>query len=60
MKIGPGDRGVSAAFYHDMGLVGCTPSMVANQMSVDYLKTEDFARARWRGSISSPATKNSR
>ena len=31
-------------FYHDMGLVGCMMSMVANQMSVDYLKTEDFAR----------------
>ena len=27
-----------------MGLVGCLLSPVANQMSVDYLKTEDFAR----------------
>jgi hypothetical protein len=27
-----------------MGLVGCMLSPVANQMSVDYLKTEDFAR----------------
>ena len=31
-------------WYHDMGLVGCLLSPVANQMSVDYLKTEDFAR----------------
>jgi fatty-acyl-CoA synthase len=27
-----------------MGLVGCMLSPVANQLSVDYLKTEDFAR----------------
>src|SRR3546814_9640314 len=27
-----------------MGLVGCFLSPVANQVSVDYLKTEDFAR----------------
>ena len=45
MHIGPGDRGVNwLPFYHDMGLVGCMLSMVANQISVDYLKTEDFAR----------------
>src|SRR5688500_2102073 len=45
MKVGPGDRGVSwLPFYHDMGLVGCFLSPIANQMSVDYLKTEDFAR----------------
>jgi fatty-acyl-CoA synthase len=45
MKIGPGDRGVSwLPFYHDMGLVGCMLSVVANQLSADYLKTEDFAR----------------
>src|SRR3546814_15966606 len=31
-------------WYHDMGLVGCFLSPVANQVSVDYLKTEDFAR----------------
>jgi len=45
MKIGEGDRGVSwLPFYHDMGLVGCLLSPVANQMSADYLRTEDFAR----------------
>jgi fatty-acyl-CoA synthase len=45
MHIGPGDRGISwLPFYHDMGLVGCMLSIVANQMSADYLKTEDFAR----------------
>jgi len=45
MKLGDGDRGVSwLPFYHDMGLVGCLLSPVANQMSADYLKTEDFAR----------------
>jgi fatty-acyl-CoA synthase len=45
MSIGQGDRGVSwLPFYHDMGLVGCMLSMVANQISADYLKTEDFAR----------------
>ena len=45
MKIGDGDRGISwLPFYHDMGLVGCMLSLVANQMSGDYLKTEDFAR----------------
>ncbi len=45
MKIGEGDRCVSwLPWYHDMGLVGCLLSPVANQVSVDYLKTEDFAR----------------
>jgi fatty-acyl-CoA synthase len=45
MKIGPGDRGISwLPWYHDMGLVGCFLSIIANQMSCDYLKTEDFAR----------------
>ena len=39
------DRCVSwLPWYHDMGLVGCFLSPVANQVSVDYLKTEDFAR----------------
>ena len=39
------DRVISwLPWYHDMGLVGCLLSPVANQISVDYLKTEDFAR----------------
>ncbi|WP_246166352.1 fatty acyl-AMP ligase [Sphingomonas sinipercae] len=45
LKLEPADRVVSwLPWYHDMGLVGCLLSPVANQMSVDYLKTEDFAR----------------
>ena len=45
MAVGPGDRCISwLPWYHDMGLVGCFLSPMANQMSVDYLKTEDFAR----------------
>ncbi|MEO7277109.1 MAG: fatty acyl-AMP ligase, partial [Sphingomicrobium sp.] len=39
------DRCVSwLPWYHDMGLVGCLLSPVSLQLSVDYLKTEDFAR----------------
>ena len=45
MEVRPGDRCISwLPWYHDMGLVGCFLSPVANQVSVDYLKTEDFAR----------------
>src|SRR5688572_20813589 len=45
MHLGEGDRGVSwLPWYHDMGLVGCFLSLVASQISVDYLKTEHFAR----------------
>ena len=45
MKLEDGDRCVSwLPWYHDMGLVGCFLSPVANQVSTDYLKTEDFAR----------------
>jgi fatty-acyl-CoA synthase len=43
-KIQPGDRCVSwLPFYHDMGLVGLVMVPVASQMSVDYLRTRDFA-----------------
>jgi fatty-acyl-CoA synthase len=45
MEIDTGDRCVSwLPWYHDMGLVGCFLSPIANQVSVDYLRTEDFAR----------------
>ena len=45
MKISGSDRCVSwLPWYHDMGLVGCFLSPIANQVSTDYLKTEDFAR----------------
>jgi fatty-acyl-CoA synthase len=45
MQIADADRCVSwLPWYHDMGLVGCFLSPVANQVSTDYLKTEDFAR----------------
>ncbi len=30
-------------FYHDMGLVGFLLTPVATQLSVDYLRTQDFA-----------------
>ena len=45
VEVQDSDRCVSwLPWYHDMGLVGCMLSPVANQLSVDYLKTEDFAR----------------
>ena len=45
MEVVPTDRCVSwLPWYHDMGLVGCFLSPIANQVSTDYLKTEDFAR----------------
>jgi fatty-acyl-CoA synthase len=45
MQVDGTDRCISwLPWYHDMGLVGCFLSPVANQVSTDYLKTEDFAR----------------
>lgn len=45
MRLVDTDRCISwLPWYHDMGLVGCFLSVVANQVSTDYLKTEDFAR----------------
>ncbi len=45
MMLNDSDRCVSwLPWYHDMGLVGCFLSVVANQVSTDYMKTEDFAR----------------
>ncbi len=45
MKIQDGDRCISwLPWYHDMGLVGCFLSPIANQVSVDFLRTDDFAR----------------
>ncbi len=45
MELRDSDRCISwLPWYHDMGLVGCFRSPVANQVSTDYLKTEDFAR----------------
>ena len=45
IELQDSDRCISwLPWYHDMGLVGCMLSPLANQVSVDYLKTEDFAR----------------
>lgn len=44
IKLREGDRCVSwLPFYHDMGLVGFVLTPVATQLSVDYLRTQDFA-----------------
>jgi fatty-acyl-CoA synthase len=45
MNLGQNDRCVSwLPWYHDMGLVGCLLSLIANQVSGDYLKPDAFAR----------------
>jgi fatty-acyl-CoA synthase len=45
VDLGTNDRVVSwLPWYHDMGLVGCLLSPIANQVSCDYLRTEHFAR----------------
>ncbi|TCD04807.1 fatty acyl-AMP ligase [Erythrobacteraceae bacterium CFH 75059] len=45
VDLGVDDRVVSwLPWYHDMGLVGCLLSPIANQASVDFLRTEHFAR----------------
>ncbi len=45
LQVQDSDRCISwLPWYHDMGLVGCMLSPMANQLSVDYMKTEDFAR----------------
>ncbi|SER20730.1 fatty-acyl-CoA synthase [Rosenbergiella nectarea] len=44
IKLKKDDRCVSwLPFYHDMGLVGFVLTPVATQISVDYLRTQDFA-----------------
>lgn len=45
MHLGEDDRCISwLPWYHDMGLVGCFLSLIANQVSGDYLKPDAFAR----------------
>lgn len=45
MQLGENDRCISwLPWYHDMGLVGCFLSLIANQFSADLLKPDAFAR----------------
>jgi len=45
MQAGVADRVVSwLPWYHDMGLVGCMLTPMSNQLSADFLATDDFAR----------------
>jgi fatty-acyl-CoA synthase len=44
IRLRPADRCVSwLPYYHDMGLVGFVLTPMATQLSVDYLRTQDFA-----------------
>ncbi|MGI9625366.1 MAG: fatty acyl-AMP ligase [Longimicrobiales bacterium] len=44
LQIQPGDRSASwLPFYHDMGLVGFLLGPVASQVTIDYMRTRDFA-----------------
>ncbi|MFQ5534109.1 MAG: fatty acyl-AMP ligase [Sphingomonadales bacterium] len=44
-KVTDTDRCVTwLPLYHDMGLVGCMLTPLANQVSVDFIATENFAR----------------
>ena len=44
LRVHNGDRCASwLPFYHDMGLVGFVLGPIASQLSVDYLRTRDFA-----------------
>ena len=44
LKVRPGDRCASwLPFYHDMGLVGFVLGPMVTQLSVDYIRTRDFA-----------------
>ena len=48
LNVRPGDRAVSwLPYYHDMGLVGLVLGAMAAQLSVDFLKTNDFAMRPW-------------
>ena len=58
MELNETDRCVSwLPWYHDMGLVGCFLSIVANQVSTDYMKTKISPVARLPGSTSLAAPK---
>ena len=48
LNVQPGDRAMSwLPFYHDMGMVGLMLGPMTAQISVDFLKTNDFAMRPW-------------